>query len=261
MSVFSFRRGVALIMAGGLALAGTVGAQSPQWETAANHPSDPKYVQMPYEVVFVATKIVETTSTQCSAGGLPQGGYEIGTDVADATKPSAGNSLWVVTRNGDVKKLFPLPVHETILVTHPETGQQVPLIDTPQGSLDKGSVVEPNVSEDGRRVIFGYFHDATFNVSPGQGSMSKRGADLYTMDMSALLADPTVDPATLPVKRLTFKIYNPDGSQEDGDKNEYAMNLSVVNIGNNGWGTVEMHGVEMRTIDGLKMVYVSGEKR
>jgi hypothetical protein len=35
----------------------------------------------------------------------------------------------------------------------------------------------------------------------------------------------------------------------------------VVEIGNNGWGTVNMHGVEMRTSQGLKMVYVSGEKR
>jgi len=215
---------------------------------------------MPYEVVFVAAKIVEGT-TNCNGSTLPIGLYSIGTDVLEATNPSPGNSLWVVTRNGDVKKLFPLPVHETTLVTNPETGLQVPLIDTPVGLLDKGSVVEPNVSEDGTRVIFAYFHDATFNIPSNQGGMSKRGADLYVMDMAALLADPTVDPVLLPVKRLTFKVYDGTGAQADADKNKNAMNQPVVNNGNNGWGTVFMHGTEMRTSDGLKLVYVSGEKR
>lgn len=237
------------------------GSQVPQWETAANHAGDPLYVQMPYEVVFVATKIVETLNPCGSFGTVPLGDYAIGTDVLQATNPSPANSLWVVTRNGAVKKLFPLPIHETTTVINPETGQQVPLIDTPVGMLDKGSVVEPNVSEDGTRVIFGYYHDSTFNIASNQGGMSLRGADLYVMNMAALLADPTVDPATLPVQRLTFKIYDATGAQADADKNKNAMNPLVVNIGNNGWGTVFMHGVEMRTADGLKMVYVSGEKR
>jgi len=266
-------KSAALFLAGSLALGAPLAwAQTPQWETAADHPTDPKYISVPYEVVFVASKVTEGTTTccldldndpdtPCVNTTVPVGDYEIGTDVADATKPSAGNSMWVVTRNGEVKKLFPLSVHEDIDVTHPDTGLQVPLIDTPEGFLDRGSVVEPNVSEDGKRVIFSYFHDATFNIASNQGGMSKRGADLYTMDVSALLADPFTDPTTLPVQRLTFKIYNPDGSQANSDKNKYAMNPSVVNIGNNGWGTVEMHGVEMRTVDGLKMVYVSGEKR
>ncbi len=246
----------------GLAL--PAGAQ-PQWETAIDHPTDPKYVAMPYEVVFVATKVVESPSAICP--GLPEGDYEIGTDVIGATRPSAGNSLWVVTRTGEVKKLFPLPVHESILVTHPGTGQQVPLIDTPVGQLDKGSVVEPNVSEDGQRVTFGYFHDPTLKLDNNFGNLSLRGADLYVMDMSALIADPATDPSLLPVKRLTFKIYNADGSQASADKNKNAMNLLEVNSsngghsGNNGWGTVYLHGVEMRTADGLKLVYVSGEKR
>lgn len=239
--------------------AASAAAQTPVWETVANHPGDPKYVQMPYEVVFVATKIVEGPSSSC--GGLPQGDFEIGTDVIRATKPSAGNSLWVVTRNGDVKKLFPLPVHESLTAIHPDTGQPVSLIDTPLGQLDKGSVVEPNVSEDGKRVIFAYFHDATFNIASNQGEMSKKGADLYTVDLSALLANPFVDPATLPAKRLTFRLYDTSGAQLTSDKNKSAMNPLVVEGGNNGWGTVYMHGVEMRTADGLKMVYVSGEKR
>jgi len=234
-------------------------AQAPQWETAANHSGDPLYVQLPYEVVFVATKIVETTTT-CFSNTVPLGQYEIGLDVVRATKPSSGNTLWVVTRDGVVEQLFPLPVHETITVIDPD-GNSVPLIDTPLGALDKGSVVEPNVSEDGERVIFTYFHDTTFNINSNQGGMSKKGADLYVMDMSALIADPATDPASLPVQRLTFKQYDGTGAQADADKNEHAMNPSVVNNGNNGWGTVYMHGVEMRTAQGLQMVYVSGEKR
>lgn len=247
-----------------IALTPPLAAQLPTWETAANHPGDPKYVQMPYEVAFVATKVVETPpqigETSCGPG-LLFGRYQIGTDVGDATKPSAGNSLWVVTRNGDVKKLFPLPVHETLMVPHPVTGLPVRLINTPLGQLDKGSVVEPNVSEDGRRIIFAYFHDATNNVSAGEGGMSRAGADLFTLDVSPLAIDPYADPATFTVRRLTFKDFNPDGSQTSADKNKDAMNPSVVNLGNNGWGTVEMHGVEMRTADGLKLVWVSGEKR
>jgi hypothetical protein len=93
--------------------------------------------------------------------------------------------------------------------------------------------------------------------------MSRKGADLYAMDMSALLADPAVDPATLPVRRLTFRLYNTAGDQDTADKNANAMNPVVAEIGanENGWGTVYVHGVEMRTSTGLKLVYVSGEKR
>jgi hypothetical protein len=221
-------------------------AQAPLWETAANHAGDPQYVALPYEVVFVATRIVET-STPSICGGLPLGQFENGIDVLAATKPSPGNSLWVVTRTGEVKKLFPLPAHQS-------------LIHTPAGMLDKGSVVEPNVSEDGTRIIFSYFHDATNNISSGEGAMSKAGADLYAMDLSQLLADPGVDPATLPVQRLTFRILDGTGAQIAADKNKNAMNQLTLSP-NNGWGTVYMHGTEMRTADGLKLVYVSGDKR
>ncbi len=238
--------------------AGPAGAQ--QWETAANHAGDPLYVQPPYEVVFVATKVVEGT-TSCGGNTVPLGQYDIGTDVLAATKPSGGNTLWVVTRTGSVVKLFPRPVHSSILVTHPDTGQQVPLIDTPSGQLDKGSVVEPNVSEDGKRIIFSYFHDATLTTAANQGSLSLRGADLYTLDLTALLANPQADPDTFPVRRLTFRQYDPSGAQSNTDKNKDAMNQLVVNNGNNGWGTVFMHGIELRTFDGLKMLYVSGAKR
>lgn len=249
-------------------LTGAAVAQT--WETAANNPSDPQFVQMPYEVVFVSSPIVETgTCSWEDDFGVwhtePRGVYEIGTDVLAATRPSQGNQLWVVTRNGAVKLLFPLPVHETQTAMHPDTGLTVPLIDTPSGMLELGSVVEPNVSEDGERIIFGYFHDTSFHVGSGQGKLAKQGADLYTLDLSAMVqaADPDlIDPATLPVRRLTFKEYDGTGAQSDADKNKDAQNpVAAATSGNNGWGTVNIHGTEMRTRYGLKMVYVSGERR
>lgn len=241
-------------------------AQSPSWETWSNNPGNDQYAQIPYEVVFVATPIVETVLPCSPFGNQPIGQYEIGTDVLGATKPSPGNELWVLTRNGDVKKLFPLPSHETVNVVHPGTGAMVPLIDTPLGQLNKASVVEPNISEDGERILFTLFHDATFNINSNQGGMSEKGADLYVMDMTALLDDPAITPnaSNMPVTRLTFKDYggaNPKGNNEPIDQNDGAMNLTTVNLGNNDWGTVEMHGIELRTRDGLKYVWVSGEKR
>ena len=229
------------------------------WETTANHSGDPQYVALPYEVVFVGVPIVEVPD---SDGSGVKGSYQIGTDVLQANEPTAGNHLWVVNRNGAVKKLFPLAVHETMTVTHPDTGQQVPLIDTPLGQLDDASVVEPNVSEDGTLVYFGYFHDTTFNIPSNQGGMSKRGSDLYALDMSPMLADPDVNPQTLPVRRLTFKIYDGSGAQDETDKNKGAMNPGLAaSTGLNGWGTVYMHATEMRTKNGLDLVYVSNERR
>ncbi len=258
------RRQTALLLIAMVSMiAGPVAAQV--WETAANNPSDPDFVQVPYEVVFVAAKVVETGT--CTKNGVtrPKGEYEIGTDVIGATNPSKGNLLMVTTRNGLTMQIFPLPIHETLFVTHPDTGLQVRLIDTPAGMLDRGSVLEPNVSEDGKRVIFSYFHDVTFAINSNQGGMAKQGADLYVMDLTDLVdaANPDlVDPTTLPVQRLTFKDYDGTGAQSDTDKNKNAMNqLAAANSGNNGWGTVHMHGVEMRTTQGLKMVYVSGDRR
>ena len=239
-------------------------ATAQQWETARNNVGDSQFVALPYEVVFVAAKINEVADPD---GEGIYGDYQIGTDVLSANEPTGGHELWIVTRNGAVKKLFPLQVHETMTVTHPDTGLQVSLIDTPQGFLHKGSVVEPNLSEDGTRVYFGYFHDTTNNIDPGQGGMSKKGSDLYVLDLSPMLANLKVDPSTLPVQRLTFKIYDgssqaDNSSQVDNDKNKDAMNrVLAASTGLNGWGTVHMHAVEMRTRDGLKLVYASNQRR
>jgi len=142
----------------------------------------------------------------------------------------------------DVKKLFPLdiPEHDAI-------------IDTPQTELWKGSVLEPNVSEDGRRIYFGYVHDTTDETFIGNGihKLPWSGADLYALDIGPLVDDPDFPPEDLESYRLTVR----------HEVEEHAMNPTAaedtVSIR---WAPTYMHAVEMRTADGLKLVYSSDER-
>lgn len=227
-----------------LMLALTVQAQT--WETAGSDPTNPGYFQPDYPLAFVAAEIFEEPT-----GTGVNGKYHVGTDVLSANNPDAGHHLWILLPDGQVKKLFPLPVHQSV-------------VDTPAGQLNLGSVVEPNISEDGTRLYFSYFHDATLETSNSFSihKLPTMGADLYAMDLAPLINDPQVDPATLIVNRLTFRQYGPGGGQSEADRNRQAMNPTVAeNTGPNGWGTVYMHAVEMRTATGLKLVYVSDERR
>lgn len=245
------RRG---LMLAGLAacLAGLASAQT--FETAADHPGDAKYFLPDYPLAFVAARVNEVPDN-----GAINGLYHIGTDVLSANNPDGGHHLWIVLPDGQVKKLFPLPQHENVNLPSGHT-----LIDSPPGQLDVASVVEPNISEDGRRLYFSYFHDATLETSNSFSihRLPTKGADLYALDLGPLLDNPATDPATLAVQRLTFREYNGSGGQSDADKNKNAMNPQVVaSTGPNGWGNVYMHAVEMRTATGLKLVYVTDEKR
>ncbi|MGB0909067.1 MAG: hypothetical protein ACPGYT_01795 [Nitrospirales bacterium] len=218
------------------------------WETALQHQGDDRYFQPSYPVVFVAARINE----EASGSGL-DGKYHIGTDVLSANNPDRDNHLWILLPSGEVKKLFPLNQHE-----------QDGLIDTPIGQLDKGSVIEPNVSEDGTKIYFSYFHDTTFESSFSYSlhRLPLKGADLYMIDLTSLLANSKEDPANLPVTRLTSREYDAQGKQTDMDKYKDAMNQTLANdTGPNDWGTVYMHAVEMRTATGLQLVYVSDERR
>jgi hypothetical protein len=156
-----------------------------------------------------------------------------------------------------VKKLFPLGVHEN-------------LHDTPTGQPWRGAVVEPNVSEDGRTLYFAYFHDASFEPNNGgwqSMKVSYKGADLYRLDIGALRDDPSRDPATLAVKRLTQKVYNGDRktnvTQNIGDrvKEAVAPLLATQQEPQNYWGNVDMHLIELRTRAGLKALWVSNRTR
>jgi len=210
----------------------------PTWDTWAN-PLDPSatYHDPGYPLAFVAVAIREDPIS-----GGTDGNYHHGTDVLSVNNPDAENHLWVLNTDGNVVKLFPLDIHETL-----------GLIETPAGELWRGSVLEPNVSEDGNRLYFGYVHDATdeFGNSNNIKELPKSGSDLYAMDIGPLRTDPTVSPDTLDVYRLT----------DDHAVEEHAMNQPVAAATVTGeWAPSYIHAVEMRTADGLKIVYSSDER-
>ncbi len=234
-----------------LALAFADEVQAQTFETAATQPGD-KFHLPDYPVAFVSNR----GQVDAIAFNAPR----FGQDVIAAGNPAPqglGGGLFVLLPDGSVEKLFPLPVHETA----------PGLIDTPLGELWKGAVVEPNMSEDGRTLYFAYFHDSLWEVpGNGGGNPSYKGSDLYRLDVGPLIDDPATDPATLAVRRLTFKQYtgNPKLNvfQTEADKNRYAVNPSFAQASNNNyWGNVDMHMIEMRTATGLKALWVSNRSR
>ncbi len=209
------------------------GAQGQTWKTAA---TDPGYHQPPYAVAFVAALV------------RPNSNDSIGTDVLAANNPRGGHHLYILLANGAVKKLFPLP-------THAQSGK----ILTSANELFKGTVVEPNVSEDGKTLYFSYFHDADNKAS--QTYLPVLGADLYRLDLEPLLGNSAYNPASLTVTRLTDRtIVN--GQQVPTDHQRTAMNYGIAaNTSLNNWGTVYMHATEMRQGGRLKLIYASDERR
>ncbi|MCI5066051.1 hypothetical protein MRY87_10030 [bacterium] len=199
-----------------------------------------------YPVAFVATK----KRYEPNSRGELIGEYRFGLDVLDANIPSPGNELWITLPGGAVRKLFPRPRHATI----------AGLIDTPNGELERGSVVEPNVSEDGTKLYFSYFHDASHRTRRTYQIVG--GADLYVLDLKPLLQEPTMNVDLLPVRRLTFRELRSDGSQGELDRFRDAQNAHIAStVPFNDWGTIFMHAEEMRTHSGLKLVYVSNKNR
>ncbi|ANM29811.1 hypothetical protein ABI59_09815 [Acidobacteria bacterium Mor1] len=246
-----------------------VGHVAASFDTASNNPGDPDFYLPNYPVAFVRAPIVEEITPHCqkangscsecegcSCDGTivdgRKGKYHIGTDVLSANDPDPGNELWMyLPANGAVKQLFPLPVHLSEI----------------DAAIGVGSVIEPSASEDGTRIYFSYFHDATPANSTGNSSapLPWSGADIYVIDVSALLADPSVDPATLPLQRLTTREYQGTTmKQDEADRDKDAMNptlASSTDYGDTRYGTVYMHPTEVRTRTGLKLVYVSNKRR
>ena len=141
--------------------------------------------------------------------------------MLSANNPDRNQSLWILLPDGAVKKLFPLAVHES-----------QGLIDSPAGQMDKGAVTEPNVSEDGRRLYFSFFHDTTYTHASGSqlGQIQYKGADLYALDLGPLLDDFTTDPSTLTTTRLTTREYAGNGQQTTASKLEHALNPTSPTI-------------------------------
>jgi hypothetical protein len=95
-------------------------------------------------------------------------------DTVRPLTPDPGAQLVLLRRDGSREVLFPLETHR---------GQ----LDTPRGRpLAVGAVADPNVSFDGRQVVFAWYHDLTA-VNPQRGSgpyLSRAGADLYKLDLA-----------------------------------------------------------------------------
>jgi hypothetical protein len=202
------------------------------------------FYQPNYPLIFVSAPIKEVEN---SSGGLT-GDYKLGTDVLSANNPSGGNKLWILLPDGQTKLLFPLEIH---------LNQNI--INTPEGMLNNGSVVEPNLSEDGKTVYFTYFHNADDKLS--QSGLPKLGADLYSINISALLNNYSVSPESLITKRLTIANVTTNGILSTEELYKDALNPKLKSNGSNNWGTVYMHAEEMRTKNGLKLIYVSDKRR
>ncbi len=215
------------------------------FQTWANAPPLGEFHQPGYPIAFVAAPVQACTSLPCS-----QGNQHHGTDVRSANNPRPGNHLFLMMNDGSVVKLFPLTVHAS--------GSPA-LIDTPASQLHLGTVVEPNVSEDGRKLYFSYFHDA--QTRGNHDRPPRYGADIYRIDLTSLLNGTVLNPAQLPVERLTRSNLNPL-TLSANDWAQTAMNFqenSTLTL--NDWSTVYLHPMEMRKEGQLKLVYVSDERR
>ncbi len=272
---------------------------TPGWDTRANHLGNPNYFQPAYPIVFVKAppafepppgatvcrdvipSIYPQAGSVVSCGAPPPAGcndytdgqgrlhdletvvprdaqefnYHLGTDVMSATNPGVGNELWIyIPPYGQVKKLFPRPIHDTNNI-----------IDfTPS----VGSVVEPSLSEDGTKVYFSYFQDAT----EGAGTLTKQmeqiprsGADIYSIDLAPLLANPLLNLDSLTVTRLTTRTYTPGThTQAPSSRDAEAMNPTLAATTTNdftNFGTVYLHPTEVRTRRGLYLAYASNKRR
>ena len=220
----------------------TSSAQS--FKTTSTSSNEEGFYQPDYPVIFVSTPIIEKEN---SYGGLT-GDYKIGTDVLSANNPNGGNKLWILLPDGQTKLLFPLNIH-----------LEQNLIDTEEGELDSGSVVEPNLSEDGKTVYFTYFHNADDKTY--QSGLPKLGADLYSINISSLLDDYTFNPEALITRRLTVANTSTDGDLSTKELYKDALNPKLRNRGSHSFGSVYMHAEEMRTKNGLKLIYVSDKRR
>ena len=241
-----------LLLVFGVALPAAVPAQvgipyEEIWDTPAMHPGDPNYFQPPYPIAFVAAKLAYATS--------PQNPWDhIGTDVLSANNPGEGHHLYILLTNGQVKKLFPLDKHYSNNVVD---NQMLGV------SLDRGSVVEPNMSENGKWIYFSYYHDADNNPQNRAywSKLIESGADIYRIDLTKIINDNNYDPQNLTVQRLTNRTYV-GGAQNPNDWMATAMNWGFAqSTTRNDWGTSYLHPVEMRKEGKLKLVYVSDEKR
>ncbi len=222
----------------------SLSSSAQSFKTTLTASDNEDFYQPNYPLIFVSAPIIETENKY---GGV-SGRYKLGTDVLAANNPDGGNQLWMLLPDGQTKLLFPLAIH-----------LKQNLIDTPEGMLNSGSVVEPNLSEDGKTVYFSYFHNA--DDKSYQSNLPKLGADLYSINISALLDDYSLAPELLITKRLTVANVTTNGKLGMEELYKNALNSKLKSNTSNNWGSVYMHAEEMRTKNGLKLIYVSDKRR
>ncbi|HVS00630.1 MAG TPA: hypothetical protein VMW27_28680, partial [Thermoanaerobaculia bacterium] len=97
-------------------------------------------------------------------------------DTVRPLTPDPGAQLVLLKKDGTREVLFPQARYRS-------------QVDTPATKpLSVGSVADPNVSFDGRQVLFTWYHDLT-DVNPQRGDypgpyLSRAGADLYKLDLT-----------------------------------------------------------------------------
>jgi hypothetical protein len=119
---------------------------------------------LPYDLLYVRAPYFGADS-----------GNSVWPDTVRPLTPDPGAQLVLLKRDGSREVVFPLERYR-------------PQIDTPAGKpLAVGAVSDPNVSFDGRHVLFTWYHDLTA-VNPQRGEpegpyLSTAGADLYRLDL------------------------------------------------------------------------------
>jgi hypothetical protein len=161
---------------------------------------------LPYDLLYVRAPY---------RGPGPAGPNSVWPDTVRPLTPDPGAQLVLLKRDGSREVIFPLERYR---------GQ----IDTPPGKpLSAGSVADPNVSFDGRQVLFTWYHDLTA-VNPQRGDpqgpyLSTAGADLYRLDLQ-----------TRALARLTAQTLTPNtgnGARFDTGAGSNHPRIGVFNTG------------------------------
>ena len=232
----------------------TVAAQSPTPQFSVN-----QNLNLSYPLVFVAARTFcqqdQAGLVTCSNGpnityhnGKPDFGNDAGA-VAEPTNPS---DLYLLLPNKNVVKIFPLPIQRDLNI-----------LGLPNASaLGTGAVAEPNISLDGRSVLFTYFYSAIPQNQRGPRSVK---SDIFRLNLGPIIDDPQFNPANLSVNRLTSQ---PTLSNDVSE----AVNPNLAGQAvNTYWdGVANLHAIEVPWDDALfrdpvygpiKVVFVSNRKK
>ena len=155
---------------------------------------------LPYPIVYVRAPYYG-----------PTGQNSVWPDTVRPLVPDPGAQLVLLRVDGVREVLFPLELHR-------------PLLDTPPTQpLSVGSVSDPSVSFDGRRILFTWYHDLTDRNVQRDG-LSRRGSDLYALDV-----------ASRELVRLTHQEFTPNtGNGADFDPADPQSNHPRVGVFNAG---------------------------